>query len=283
MNGVIALIKHRMSDLTNSEKKIAKIVLQNTKQIIKMTVNELATTCGVSDATVIRFIKKLDFETFQEFKFSLAKEEVENVDEEEELVLKPEDNPENVHRKITLASLKSIESTSKITKLNLDVYIEVARAIKSADKIYIFGVGASGAVAIFLQYKLTRSGYPAVAITDPHMQAILAANMNSRDLAIGISQSGSTKDTVDSLVVAKAHGAKTVAITEHKNSPISKYSSVIIETFSSENPIKNSAGRSVLAQIYAIELLTGILQSFDYEKSKKFGEETAKAVIKKLY
>ncbi|MDK2946564.1 MAG: hypothetical protein PWQ85_1349, partial [Geotoga sp.] len=141
-------------------------------------------------------------------------------------------------------------------------YIEVARAIKSADKIYIFGVGASGAVAIFLQYKLTRSGYPAVAITDPHMQAILAANMNSRDLAIGI---------------------KTVAITEHKNSPISKYSSVIIETFSSENPIKNSAGRSVLAQIYAIELLTGILQLLDYGKSKKFGEETAKAVIKKLY
>ncbi|MBO8161417.1 MAG: MurR/RpiR family transcriptional regulator [Thermosipho sp. (in: Bacteria)] len=283
MNGVIALIKHRMSDLTKSEKKIAEIVLQSTNQIIKMTVNELATMCGVSDATVIRFIKKLDFETFQEFKFSLAKEEVENVEEEMELVLKPSDTPGDVHRKITSASLRTIESTSKITRLKLDSYIEVARAIRSSNKICIFGVGASGAVSIFLQYKLTRNGYPAVAIVDPHMQAILAANMTSKDLAIGISQSGSTKDTVDSLAVAKEHGAMTVAITDHKNSPIAKYSSIIIETFSSDNPIKNSAGRSVLAQIYAIEILTGILQTLDYERSVKFGEETAKAVIKKLY
>jgi len=281
MSEVITLIKHRMNDLTKSESKIAQFVLENPSMVIKLTVNELANMCSISDATVIRFIRKLGFETFQEFKFSIAKEDLKNVEEEKELEIFQDDSPEDILRKITLSSLKTIENTSKIT--NLDDYLKLAHAIRSANKICIFGVGASGAIATFLQYKLTRSGYPAVAITDPHMQAILSANMNSKDLAIGISQSGSTRDTVDSLAIAKKHGALTAAITEHRNSPIAKYSSIIIEIFSSENPIKNSAGRSVLAQIFSIEILIGILQSLDYEKSIKYGEETAKAVIKKLY
>jgi DNA-binding MurR/RpiR family transcriptional regulator len=282
MSEVVTLIKHRINDFTKSERKIAQFVLKNPSMVIKLTVNELANMCSVSDATVIRFIRKLGFETFQEFKFSIAKEDLQNIEEEEkELVIFQDDSPEDILRKITLSSLKTIENTSKIT--NLEDYLKLAHAIRSANKICIFGVGASGAVATFLQYKLTRSGYPAAAITDPHMQAILSANMNSKDLAIGISQSGSTRDTVDSLSIAKKHGALTAAITDHRNSPIGKYSSIIIESFSSENPIKNSAGRSVLAQIFSIEILIGILQSLDYEKSTKYGEETAKAVIKKLY
>ncbi|HOJ93978.1 MAG TPA: MurR/RpiR family transcriptional regulator [Fervidobacterium nodosum] len=282
MSKIIALVKHKMYELTKSEKKVAQFVLENPNTVIKSTVNELANMCNVSDATVIRFVRKLNFETFQEFKFSIAKEETSDFNKEEsELEIFQNDLPEDILRKITLSSLRTIENTSKIT--NLEEYLKVAHAIRSANKILIFGVGASGAIVTFLQYKLTRSGYPAVAIIDPHMQAILAANLSSKDLAIGISQSGSTKDTVDSLAVAKSHGAITVAITEHKNSPIANYSSLIIEIYSSENPIKNSAGRSVLAQIFSIEILTGILQSLDFEKSYKAGEETAKAVVKKLY
>ncbi|HDG62597.1 MAG TPA: SIS domain-containing protein [Thermotoga sp.] len=74
-----------------------------------------------------------------------------------------------------------------------------------------------------------------------------------------------------------------ICITEHANSPLARKSDVVIETFSGENPIRTSAGRSILAQIFAIEILSAFLYLLEPDLAVKAGEETAKAVVNKLY
>ncbi|MGQ9856083.1 MAG: MurR/RpiR family transcriptional regulator [Fervidobacterium sp.] len=284
LKNILALIEHRMKNFTNAETKIAKFILEKPKEVLKMTINELSNACGVSDATVVRFVRKIDLETFQELKLSLANDltlmTFENSIGMDTFIVST-DTPITVRDKVAQVALKTIEMTSSIS--SLEDYTKVAQAIRSANKIVLFGVGASSVAAQFLQYKLNRMGYFAVHVPDPHMQSILAATLTHKDIAVGISQSGSTKDTVDALKTAKEHGATTIAITEHKESPISFFADFIIETASSENPIKQPAGRSVLGHIFAVELLIGILYTIDYENIEKYTEETAKAVVKKLY
>lgn len=280
MPNVLAKIKHTSEHLTNSERKVASFIETNAKKVVEMTLSEFAQACGVSEATVVRFIRKIGFETFQMLKFSIAKEEQQSHQFDESSIVSS-DSPADVLRKVTAGAIRTIQNTYGVTKL--DEYVRLAHAIRSARRIEIYGVGSSGAVAQLLHYKLVRSGYHAIALTDPHMQAFSASLLTAKDLAIAISQSGSTRDTVDSLEIAKEHGAVTAAITDHKNSPIARYASIVIETFSSENPIDTAAGRSVLAQVYAIEVLTGILHILDYEHCRLYGDETAKAVLRKLY
>lgn len=283
MSKVEALINSRMHSFTKSEKKVADYILNSKKSdITRITISELAANCGVSEATIVRYVKKVGFESFQDFKLNLALDnDDEIVEDEKDITISQNDSPQDILRKTKVGFLQSIENTNAIIDMNK--FLQAANFIRSAKKIEIYGVGSSSAVGKILQYKLTRLGFPAYAIEDPHMQAISAATLDLGDLAFGISQSGSTKDTVDSLALAKKRGATTICLTEHVNSPITKYADVVLEIFSGENPVKTSAGRSILVQVFAVELLSGLLYSTEYEKAIKAGKETASAVVNKLY
>ncbi len=283
MSKIEALINSRMHSFTKSEKKVADYILNSKKSdITRITISELAANCGVSEATIVRYVKKVGFESFQDFKLNLALDnDDEVVEDEKDITISQNDSPQDILRKTKVGFLQSIENTNAIIDMNK--FLQAANFIRSAKKIEIYGVGSSSAVGKILQYKLTRLGFPAYAIEDPHMQAISAATLDLGDLAFGISQSGSTKDTVDSLAIAKKHGATTICLTEHVNSPITKYADVVLEIFSGENPVKTSAGRSILVQVFAVELLSGLLYSTEYEKAIKAGKETASAVVNKLY
>lgn len=283
MSKIEALINSRMHSFTKSEKKVADYILNSKKSdITRITISELAANCGVSEATIVRYVKKVGFESFQDFKLNLALDnDDEIVEDEKDITISQNDSPQDILRKTKVGFLQSIENTNAIIDMNK--FLQAANFIRSAKKIEIYGVGSSSAVGKILQYKLTRLGFPAYAIEDPHMQAISAATLDLGDLAFGISQSGSTKDTVDSLALAKKRGATTICLTEHVNSPITKYADVVLEIFSGENPVKTSAGRSILVQVFAVELLSGLLYSTEYEKAIKAGKETASAVVNKLY
>ena len=82
-----------------------------------------------------------------------------------------------------------------------------AKMIMNANKIVIYGLGNSSAVALDFQHKLMRLGYNAIAFSDNHMQSISASHLTKKDVVIGISHSGSSKDIVDALKIAKENGA----------------------------------------------------------------------------
>lgn len=149
--------------------------------------------------------KKIGFESFQDFKLNLVLdngEEDDILEEEKDVTISKDDTPpQEILRKTKLGFLQSIENTDAIIDMNN--FYKQWILLGLPKKIEIYGVGSSSAVGKILQYKLTRLGFPAYSIEDPHMQAISAATLGLGDLAFGISQSGSTKDTVDSLAIAK--------------------------------------------------------------------------------
>ena len=61
-------------EMSKSEKQIADWIGENPGQIISLSIVELAEKCHCSEATIVRFAKRLGLSGYQELKISLASE-----------------------------------------------------------------------------------------------------------------------------------------------------------------------------------------------------------------
>jgi len=276
----LGLIRSYYPSFTRTEKRIADFILNNSKDVIYMSVTELAEKCGVGEGTVVRFARDIGFSGYQELKLTLSRDLVnpfENVLEDASV----RDSLESIVNKITTKNLKAISDTTRLIDIN--ALKKAIRALSNARKVELYGVGASGFTALEAKYKFLRIGILCDALTDPHLQAMSAATLTSKDVAIGISYSGATKDTIDSLKIAKNAGAKTICITNFARSPITKVADIVLLTASPESPLASGAIRSIIAQLHILDLLfTGVAMKLG-EKAINYTERTAQAVLDKLY
>lgn len=72
-----------MDSFFDTEKKIGDYIVRNPKKVVDMTVGELAKECGVSEASVSRFCKRIELKEFHHLKISLARELVDAKDDGE--------------------------------------------------------------------------------------------------------------------------------------------------------------------------------------------------------
>ena len=100
--------------------------------------------------------------------------------------------------------------------------------IAKAKKIVICAVENSTAVANDLNTKLLYLGCDCRFDEDYYIQHIQVAAMTEKDLVIGISYSGQSKDTVDAMKLAKKTKAQTICITNFAESRISKWGDVVL-------------------------------------------------------
>lgn len=80
---VINQICASMDSFFDTEKKIGDYIVRNPKKVVDMTVGELAKECGVSEASVSRFCKRIELKGFHYLKISLARELVDAKDDGE--------------------------------------------------------------------------------------------------------------------------------------------------------------------------------------------------------
>lgn len=273
-------IRSLYNSFSKTEKKVADYIFINGNKVIYLSITEFAENCSVGEATIIRFCRKIGLKGYQEFKLVLARETVQiNVNFLDNIT--KDDNSSELIRKITLTNIKAIEDTAKIIS-NKEVNKAVC-AILSADKVDIYGVGASAFTAGDAKYKFMRIGIKCESFSDPHMQSMSAVQLNNKSVAIGISFSGSTKDTTDSLTLAKKSGAFTIAITNYAKSPITKVADSILLTSATETPLRSGALTSKIAQLHVLDILYTALTLKENKKAYDYLNKTAEAVLPKLY
>ena len=101
-------------------------------------------------------------------------------------------------------------------------------------------------------------------------------------MAVGISYSGESKDTVDALKTAKKAGARTVVITNFKDSTISRYADILICT-SQEQLMYGDAIFSRSPQILIVDMIYMGIISSDYERYANQLNRCEKVVQEKAY
>lgn len=275
-----ARIREMKTSLRNAEEQVANYILLHHGEIINLTITELAEQAGVSEATVVRMCQKLGYKGFQELKIALALELVKPVQAIHEEIHE-DDEVDQAVEKVFRGNIFAIENTLRV--LSMGEMKKAVDALAGARKIEIYGVGGSAAVARDAAHKLMKTGIPCVAYDDPHMQIMSASLLGPGCVAIGISHSGSSKDIVEALNVAKEAGATTVSISNYAKSPIDKVSDIKLATASKETSYRTEGTASRIAQLCIIDALfvgVGLKRTGDIVDNI---QKTRRAVVIKHY
>ncbi len=271
-------IKLLYNEMGKAEKRIADWILSNPGQIISLSIVELAEQCGCSEATIVRFSKRLGLSGYQELKISLASESgTATVNAN----IGSNDTAYEMYEKVCNDIYCSLELTKK--SLNPESMSIAARTICNANKLVLFGLGNSASVATDASHKFLRAGLNSVAYCDNHMQVIAASHLKKGDVAIAISHSGSSKDIVDALKIAKEHGATTITITNKGKSPILKFSDVVLSTSATETEYNILALNSRIVQLAIIDVLYFYVVYNLSHKALESIKETEHSLLTKKY
>jgi RpiR family carbohydrate utilization transcriptional regulator len=235
--GCILRIHTSFPSLRQSEKKVAQYILDAPEAVVELSVTEVARRSGVSDATVVKFSQRIGYTGFQEMKINLA-QELPSLRQRMYGDIGVDSDVRNLTKQVITLHKQTLDDTARI--LDEDALTQAIEAVKAGDRVHIYGVGASGIVARDLETKLLRINVSCHAFCDPHMAASMAALLNPDDVAIAISHSGSTKDTVEALDVAAQTGATTICITNFLNSPITRVAQIVLLTAANENIFRSA-------------------------------------------
>ena len=226
-------IADRRRAMPTAMSKIADVVTEHPAAPVELTITELADRAGTSPATVTRFCRALGFDGYTQFRVGVASEigrgdahESWHADMGEEFG--SEDEPSKVLQTLLALHVENLQNTAN--RLDLDDVLRVADAITSSTHVDIYGVGGSGIIAREVQGRLYRIGVNAHAWSDVHEGLTSAVMQNSRSVAIGISSTGRTEETVQMLSQARATGAFTVAITHDVESWLANIADVSLAT-----------------------------------------------------
>ncbi len=271
-------------EFTKSEKKVAQVILEKTDEIIYSTITDLSDMANVGEATIIRFCRKLGFKGYQGFKMALAQEITMNQNSENILFNSPievEDTIDVVAQKFYSVSEKALKET--LLLLDYKTLEQVAGLVKKAKRVFFFGVGFSGITALEAKFKFMQIGLNSDAYTDNHLMAMVASTMTEEDVVIGISHSGSAIETVKGIKIAKDNGVKTVCITHHAKSPITKEAEYTLLNGSKEGPLQGGAIGTKIAQLFVIDLIYTQVVMLNEEKAIELKKKARDAVQGSLY
>ncbi len=260
----VVRVRALLPSLPRAEQRVANKVIDDPAGVSVSTISELAQACNTSETTVIRFCRAVGFSGYPELRLTLATEigRAEGTDNGRRVVssdISPGDSLEQIVEKIAFADARAVEDTA--AQLDIAALERVVDAIVAARRVDIYGVAASAGVAVDFQQKLHRIGRTAFAWSDTHIALTSAALLTDRDVAVGISHTGATLDTIDALAEARRHGATTVALTNFPRSPIVDVADLVLTTAARETTFRSGATASRLAQLTVIDcLFVGVAQ-----------------------
>ncbi|GIJ43551.1 RpiR family transcriptional regulator [Virgisporangium aliadipatigenens] len=266
-----------LPSLSPAERRVAQVVIDEAATAAHLTITDLARRAGTSESTVIRFCRAMGLGGYAELRLALAMEAGRSAPEESiGSDIGEGDDLAGVVRKIAFADARAIEETA--AQLDLAVLERVVDLVAAARRVDIYGVGASAFVAQDFQQKLHRIGRVAYAWSDLHVALTSAALLDGRDVAFGISHTGSTVDTIEAFTEAGRRGAHTVALTNFPRSPIAQVAGHVLTTAARETTFRSGAMASRLAQLTVIDcVFVGVAQR-TYKETRMALEATYQAV-----
>ena len=214
--------------MSKTEKRIADYLIENANNLSPVSITELSSLTNASEATIVRFAKRVGCSGYQQFKIQLAKEERHIANKS----INKSDGFLDMYSKVCddiYASLMKTRDT-----LSEDLLEQAYQYLINSKGIYLMGVGNSYAVCLDAYHKLSRIGLDVHICFDSHFQIISACEADEKTTFIAVSHSGYTRDIIESITVAKEHNAKVILITSDKKSPAAKLSDGVLATSSDE-------------------------------------------------
>ena len=279
MTDTLSLIRATLPKFRNSEKKVADRVLEDPESVILSSITELAERSATSEPTVIRFCRKLGLRGFMELKLNLARDLPANQYIHEKV--NENDSVPEIMNKLFNSAKEALNYT--LNHLDLNVMEKAVLTLSSANRIEFYGQGGSAVVARDAHHKFFRLDIPSIVYDDPHMQVMSASLLSSNDVVVAISHTGSTKDILESVKIAKNAGATAIGIVSQEHSPLSRLCDISIRICSQEAALRFAPMASRLIQLAIIDVLFVSVAMKLFSKTKDSLDKVKRSLVDKRY
>ncbi len=270
---------------TATEKKVADYVLSNKTGAQYMSISELAYECGVAEATITRFCRRLNLPGYGAFKLALAKAVAE---EQGGSITAPEDRTGEISAQDSITEMarklcgtESAAIAQSLSLLNPSAVKKAVDLFWNADRVLCIGQGGSMLMAMEFAHLFSTVSTRFTSVQDIHMQFSAVALMNPGDVLVFFCYSGSTKEIVELMGLAKARGASVILVTRFSRSPGAAQSDVVLQCGSNEGPLQLGSVSASVAQLFVMDVLFNEYVRRDPDGTREKKERIAEALAER--
>lgn len=257
-------IESASTSLPPSLARVAGAIRENPSIVVNKTINELAEECRTSVASVVRFCRAIGFSGYAQLRMALATELGKEAAQFSTrgafgAEIAAGDTLHEAVSKLAALELLAIEET--VAQLDFETLERAVDAVAAADRILLYGVGASQIVADDLRHKLLRIGRNAHVLADAHEAVSVTSLHHAPSVAIAFSHSGSTSETLHFVDAAKRNGVTAIGVTGAKDSHLAHAVDHALFTEVRESTFRAGAMVSRIAQLAVVDsLFVGVAQ-----------------------
>ena len=227
MTDILTYKQENMSSFSKGQKLFANYILQSYDKAAFMTASKLGKTVNVSESTVVRFAAELGFDGYP----SMQKTLQEMIRNKLTAIQRVEVSKERIGTQDVMTMV--MQSDIEKIRMTLDETDQVSfnqavGAIANAKRIYILGVRSASVLANFISFYFRFMFDNVVSVDTSSISEVFEqiVHISADDVFIGLSFPRYSKRTIKAMQYAKDQGAKVVAITDSKVSPLTKIADV---------------------------------------------------------
>lgn len=215
--------------LSKGHRKIAQYITECYDKAAFMTASKLGKIVGVSESTVVRFATELGFEGYPELQRALKEYTSNKLTTAQRVnVMNDQLSGGDVYERVLNMDMDRIRKT--LEEGDRDEFYRTVDTLCRAKSIYVIGARSAAVLARFLAFyfNMMFENVKLVHTTSTSEMFEQILNIGEGDIMIGISFPRYSKHTVKAFRYASEQGAKVIAITDSKASPLAEYADDIL-------------------------------------------------------
>lgn len=250
--------------LTETEKEILEYMVENLDALPKLSSRKLAEKTYTSPTTIVRFVKKLGYQNYNDFKYNIISK-LKNSDEESQI---------NVHEK-ALSVLNKVEKMQNEAvndfknKISLETFQKVIDECSKHQYIDIIANDCNSILGKYAMHYFTSLGKIVQVYHEKDQQIYASMNLPSDHLIFIISKYALNETLLNCALTLKRRHITTIAITNHQENSLSKRCDYVIPVSFYTNKDRFDEFQFHMTVKYIFDCLFSVLYSYDMEKAKQ--------------
>ena len=230
-NDILSVLQERATTFSKGQRAIARYITESYDKAAFMTASKLGRTVGVSESTVVRFAVELGYDGYPTMQKAMQEMVLNRLTSVQRIeVANDRIGDQDILSLVLQSDMEQLRKT--VSSVDRKDFSAAVNAILDARRIYVLGVRSASALASFLGYYLNLMFEDVHTITASGTGQVLEKLISAGpdDVVIAFSYPRYSTSTVTGASFCHSKGAKIVAMTDSRTSPLGQTSDFILQT-----------------------------------------------------
>ncbi|MCI5976689.1 MAG: MurR/RpiR family transcriptional regulator [Candidatus Faecousia sp.] len=230
-NDILSVLQERATTFSKGQRAIARYITDSYDKAAFMTASKLGRTVGVSESTVVRFAVELGYDGYPTMQKAMQEMVLNRLTSVQRIeVANDRIGDQDILSLVLQSDMEQLRKT--VSSVDRKDFSAAVNAILDARRIYVLGVRSASALASFLGYYLNLMFEDVHTITDSGTGQVLEKLISTGpdDVVIAFSYPRYSTSTVTGASFCHSKGAKIIAMTDSRTSPLGQTSDFVLQT-----------------------------------------------------